>query len=125
MEAIRARANVARFAPGYEDSIICSDAASWLEASEQWPIDLLYIDAKSIDFDPKIAEARAEDRHSEYYKIVKSAMTRLRPGSLVLAHNSVNAAQEVSDYLDFVRSSVFRGSINLIIDDAGLEVSMY
>ena len=123
IEAERARSNVERFAPGFGNSIVCEDASNWLNDGD-YSIDLLYIDAKSIDFDPMTARERPEDRSSVYLSIVQAAIRRLRPGSLVLAHNSVNAAQEISDYLEFVRGPEFKTSINLIIDDAGLEVSV-
>jgi hypothetical protein len=44
---------------------------------------------------------------------------------LVLAHNSVNLAHNIADYLEYVRDPAnFRESMNVVIDDQGLEVSM-
>jgi hypothetical protein len=46
-------------------------------------------------------------------------------GSLVLAHNSVNAAEKLSGYLEFVRDPAhFRAGVNCVIDPEGLEVSV-
>lgn len=124
-EAARAKRNVERFSPGHGDAIICSDAVTWIEESCVSEIDLLYIDAKAIEFDPKTAPSRSDERKSEYLKIVEAAIPKLRKGSLVLAHNSVNAVGEVGDYLSFVRGELFSVSVNLIIDDSGLEVSVF
>lgn len=123
-EAERARMNVERFAPGHGSSIICDDAVQWLKHDCSEAIDLLYIDAKSIAYDPATAPPRESERKSDYLRIIEHAMPWLHPGSIVLAHNSVNARTEIQDYLDYVRGPEFRISINLIIDDAGLEVSM-
>ena len=51
-------------------------------------------------------------------------MHALRPGSLVLAHNSVNAASSMLDYLEYVRDPAHFTSVNMIVDDQGLEVSI-
>jgi hypothetical protein len=123
-EATRACNNCNCFMSGLAANIICADASEWLADQCNFNVDLLYIDAKSIDFDPKTAGVRELTRHSEYWKIINSAVPRLRPGALVLAHNSVNASREISDYLEFVRGTPFQASENLIIDDAGLEVSL-
>ena len=46
-------------------------------------------------------------------------------GGVVLAHNSVNASQRLGDYLGFVRDPAhFSGSVNVILDPEGLEVSI-
>lgn len=123
-EAARAKRNVEKFSPGHGGSVICSDAVDWISERCTFEIDLLYIDAKSIDFDPRNLANRPAERKSEYRKIIEVAISKLRKGSLVLAHNSVNAAGEIGDYLSFVRGESFRISVNLIIDDAGLEVSL-
>jgi predicted O-methyltransferase YrrM len=123
-QAALAKRNVERFCPGYGHAVICADAAEWLSKMSTGVIDLLYLDAKAIDFDPRAHASRPAERSSEYLKILHSALPRLRTGSLVLAHNSVNAADEISDYLAFVREQPFRCSVNLVIDDAGLEVSL-
>ena len=62
---------------------------------------------------------------SIYLDLVQSALHALRPGSLVLAHNSVNAAGTLADYLDYVRDPMnFATSVNMVVDDQGLEVSL-
>jgi len=45
-------------------------------------------------------------------------------GALLLAHNSVNAAEALKDYLDFVRDPKnCTASVNMVVDGEGLEVS--
>jgi hypothetical protein len=57
--------------------------------------------------------------------LLEAGLHALHPGSLVLAHNSVNAACSLADYLTYVRdTALFRSSVNMIIDDQGLEVSL-
>lgn len=124
-EAERAADNVERFAPGQGKDIVCADASEWLEKSCSFKIELLYIDAKAIEFDPKNQPVISEPQQSEYFKIIQKAMQNLDSNALVLAHNSVNASTAIGDYLEYVRSDKFQSSINLIIDDAGLEVSLY
>lgn len=47
------------------------------------------------------------------------------PGSIVLAHNSVNAGERLAAYLEFVRDpAYFQASVNVIFDVEGLEVSV-
>jgi len=120
-EAERARKNIGTFDVNKESSILSSDIVEWFSSSKT-PIDLLYIDAKPVDWDK--SWRRAEES-SEYYKIVKGAMQNLAKGSLIVAHNSMNAADYLSDYLEFVRSpDNFSASVNLAIDDSGLEVTL-
>jgi predicted O-methyltransferase YrrM len=101
--------NMDRFDPGGISEIVTGDAAAWIRAFSS-PIDLLYIDADN-SYDQVITAA---------------AETCLESGSLVLAHNSVNLAGELRNYLAYVRdpsrSSV---SVNVVIDDAGLEVTRW
>ena len=57
--------------------------------------------------------------------MVQAAEHTLRPGSLVLAHSSVNDARGLADYLPYVRNPAhFRESANMIVDDQGLKVSL-
>jgi predicted O-methyltransferase YrrM len=78
------------------------------------PIDLLYIDA---DGDPSLAKGI-------YLEILETALPRLSPGAVVLAHNSVNGGRPVQPYLEFVRGAdCIRASVNIVIDVEGLEVS--
>jgi predicted O-methyltransferase YrrM len=115
-EADRARRNVAQLDYyGVMVEILGEDGIPWL-LKYQGTVDLLYIDADGPSGKGK----------SIYLDIVEAAYHALRPGSLVLAHNSVNSARQLADYLDFVRnSSHFRASANMIVDDQGLEVSLY
>ena len=58
--------------------------------------------------------------------LVQAADRALRSGSLVLAHNSVNAAAKLVDYLAYVRDpNRFQASANMCVDGEGLEVSVY
>lgn len=119
-EVQRAKRNVEQLDTHAETKILCADTAEWLITSKQ-PIDLLYIDAKPVDWDRTWPKEREP---SEYYKIVKAALPNLPKGALVVAHNSMNAANYLSDYLEFVRSDRFQVSSNLAIDDSGLEVTL-
>ena len=60
-----------------------------------------------------------------YLDILFAAWDKLRPRSVVLAHNSVNLAHQLKHYLEFVRNPEnFRVSVNIVLDGEGLEVSM-
>lgn len=120
-EAERARNNIGTLDVNKETSIFSGDTVEWLSSSKT-PIDLLYIDAKPVDWDKSYEKP---EESSEYHKIVKAAIPNLAKGSLVLAHNSMNAADYLNDYLTFVRSpDNFSASVNLAIDDSGLEVTL-
>jgi predicted O-methyltransferase YrrM len=116
-EAARARRNVEALLSG-DDSrtpveIAAADGIPWLERTEE-TIDLLYLDADG-----------PRGTKSIYLELLLAALHALHPGSLVLAHNSVNAAQSLGDYLAYVRDpACFRASVNVIVDDQGLEVSV-
>jgi predicted O-methyltransferase YrrM len=117
-EAARARRNVATIHTNEDGGtlaeIIAADGISWLEDTDE-TIDLLYLDA---DGGPRGAK-------SIYFELLQASLHALRPGSLVLAHNSVNAAHSMDDYLSYVRDpALFRESVNMIVDDQGLEVSV-
>ena len=116
-EAARARRNVETIhsndASGPTAEILATDGISWLQNTEE-PIDLLYLDADS-----------PQGTKSIYLELFQAGLHVLRPGSLVLAHNSVNAAHSMADYLAHVRDPAhFRESVNMIVDDQGLEVSI-
>jgi predicted O-methyltransferase YrrM len=116
-EAARARRNVEALLSasdaGATVEIISGDGIPWLEAADE-PIDLLYLDADG-----------PRGTKSIYLDLVLAAMHALHPGSLVLAHNSYNAAHSLTDYLAYVRDRAqFRASVNMVIDDQGLEVSL-
>jgi predicted O-methyltransferase YrrM len=113
-EADRARRNVSKIDPEGRSEIIAADGIAWLSECED-TIDLLYLDADG-------AGGRGK---GIYLDLLKAAQRALRPGSLVLAHNSVNSARSLADYLEHVRdTSHFRESVNMIVDDQGLEVSV-
>lgn len=113
-EADRARRNVATIDSDHRAEILATDGLPWLRAFDG-AIDLLYLDA----------DGRGGKGKSLYLDLVQAALHALRPGSLVLAHNSVNAAHELGDYLETVRDPAsFRESMNVIVDDQGLEVSI-
>ena len=107
-EAARAKRNVATIDAKDQAEIIAGDGVEWLKEFDG-SIDILYIDADGA-----------------YRRITEEARARqLHPRSLVLAHNSVNLAHQIADFLEYVRDpGNFTESINVIIDDQGLEVSM-
>jgi len=113
LEAERAEWNVRRIDPTGVARVVADDA---MNAVKQLAgcISLLYLDA---DGD------RGRGK-GIYLDILQSAYDRMPSGSVVLAHNSVNSAQRLKDYLDFVRDPAhFRASVNVILDPEGLEVS--
>jgi predicted O-methyltransferase YrrM len=128
-EADRARRNVAALVDGHSGGVvgdrvltgddtlvevIGGDGIPWLH-KYQGTIDVLYLDADG---------PRGKGK-SIYLDLVQAAEHALHPGSLVLAHNSVNDARGLADYLQYVRDPAhFRESANMIVDDQGLEVSM-
>jgi len=114
-EAERARRNVATLDPhGARVEIVGEDGIPWLR-NYCGSIDLLYLDADG-------PQGRGK---SIYLDLLEAGLHALHPGALVLAHNSVNSAHQLADYLAFVRNpQVFRESANLILDDQGLEVSL-
>jgi predicted O-methyltransferase YrrM len=128
-EADRARRNVAALVDGQgrgvsgstvltKDGtlveILGEDGIHWLHETQN-PVDLLYLDADG---------PRGKGK-SIYLDLLQAAERVLHPGSLVLAHNSVNDARSLADYLRYVRDPAhFRESANMIVDDQGLEVSM-
>jgi predicted O-methyltransferase YrrM len=115
-EADRARRNVATLDNyGVQVEILGVDGIPWLGNFKE-NIDLLYIDADG---------PRGRGK-SIYLDILEAGLHTLRPGSLVLAHNSVNSARQLGDYLAYVRNAGhFRASANMIVDDQGLEVSLF
>jgi len=113
-EAERARRNVARIDPERRAEIVAADGVQWLR-EYRGRIDLLYLDA----------DGRGGRGKSVYLDLLEAALHSLREGSLVLAHNSVNSAADLAEYLAFVRDPAnFRESVNVIVDDQGLEVSI-
>jgi len=113
-EAERAERNVRRIDPTGVARIVADDAVDVVTQFSE-PIQLLYIDTNGD---------RGRGK-SLYLEILETAYDKMPSGSVVLAHNSVNAAQRVKDYLEFVRNpDNFRASVNVIFDPEGLEVSV-
>jgi len=112
-EAERAERNVRRIDPTGVARILAADALD-VCAEFDGPIHLLYLDA----------DGGPEKGKGIYLDILQAAYDKMPPGSLVLAHNSVNAAERLTHYLDFVRDTAnCRASVNVIFDREGLEVS--
>lgn len=109
-EAERAARNVGNLDNSGVARIVATDAVEFV-AAYQHPIDLLYLDADG-------------GGKSVYLDIVEAAYEKLPDGALVLAHNSVNAAERLRHYLAFVRDETrFAVSVNMIVDGEGLEVT--
>lgn len=113
-EAARAERNVRRLDPTGVARVVAADA---VDVVAQFPeaIHALYLDADG-------AGGRGK---GIYLDILQAGYDRMPPGSVVLAHNSVNLAQRLKYYLEWVRDpSNMRASVNIIFDPEGLEVSM-
>jgi predicted O-methyltransferase YrrM len=116
-EADRARRNMDRLRdgdPSFPGQILGQDAVPFLQGFDE-TIDLLYLDADG---------PRGKGK-SIYMDMLTAARHALRPGTIVIAHNSVNCAAAMADYLEHVRDARnFRQSANMIVDDQGIEVSL-
>jgi len=113
-EAARAERNVRRLDPTGVARVVPADAVPFV-ASFTEPIHLLYLDADGTPSRGK----------GVYLDILEAGYDRMPPGSLVLAHNSANAADRLKNYLAFVRDPAhFKASVNVIFDVEGLEVSV-
>ncbi len=94
--------------------IVAADAVD-IAAHYPHPIDLLYLDA----------DGAGKRGKGVYLDILEAAESRLHPGSIILAHNSINCAEALADYLAYVRDDAHcRASVNVMIDGEGLEVSV-
>jgi hypothetical protein len=112
-EAERAERNVRKLDPTGTARIVTADAVAFV-ASYERPIDLLYLDAS----------VPGEKGKRIYLDILETALPKLSPGAVILAHNSVNNAEKLSEYLATVRDPTrFAASLNVVIDGEGLEVS--
>ena len=113
-EAERAERNVRRLDPTGVARVVAAEAVEFVGSlAEQ--INLLYLDADG-------AGGRGK---SVYLDILEAAWDRMPAGSLVLAHNSVNCAEKLEEYLRFVRDRAnLSASVNVIFDVEGLEVSV-
>ncbi len=113
-EAERAERNVRRLDPTGVARVLAADAIEVVQ-DLAGPLDLLYLDA----------DGQGGQGKGIYLDILEAALPRLRPGALVLAHNSENGGEPVEPYLEFVRQGgLFRASVNVIVDIEGLEVSV-
>lgn len=113
-EAARAERNVRRIDPTGIARVLAADAVD-VARDFAGQVHLLYLDA-----DGDAARGKAI-----YLEILQAAYDRMPAGSVVLAHNSVNAAERLRHYLEFVRDpNHFTSSVNVIFDVEGLEVSV-
>ena len=113
-EAERAERNVRRIDPTGVARVVAADAVEIVTQFKE-PINLLYLDADG-------AGGRGK---GVYLDILEAGLDRLPTGSVVLAHNSVNCAEKLSYYLEYVRDPAnFKASVNVIFDVEGLEVSV-
>jgi predicted O-methyltransferase YrrM len=112
-EAQRAERNVRRIDPTGVARILAADA---VDVARDYPaeIGLMYLDA----------DGTPEKGKGIYLDILMAGFDRLPRGGIVLAHNSLNAADRLANYLAFVRDPAnFRASVNVVLDPEGLEVS--
>jgi predicted O-methyltransferase YrrM len=113
-EAERAERNVRKIDPSGVARIVTADAVD-VARDYPMPIDVLYLDADGAGSKGK----------GIYLEILEAALPHLHPGSLVLAHNSINCAAALTHYLAYVRDDAHcRASLNVMIDGEGLEVSV-
>ena len=112
-EADRARRNVQKLDTGGVCRILAEDAVETAR-NYKGQINLLYLDA---DGD------RGRGK-GIYHDILQSAWDKMPRGSIVLAHNSGNAATKLEHYLAFVRDEKnCTASVNCLLDIEGLEVT--
>jgi len=113
-EAERAERNVRRIDPTGVARVVAEDA---VDTVTNFPdsINALYLDA---DGD----KGRGK---GIYLEILQAAYDKMPPGSVIMAHNSVNCAKRLEAYLNFVRDTAnLSASVNVIFDVEGLEVSV-
>jgi predicted O-methyltransferase YrrM len=113
-EAERAERNVRRIDPSGTARVVAADAVEFVRRFPE-PMSLLYLDADG-------AGGRGK---GVYLDILEAGWDRLPPGTVVIAHNSVNNAQSLSHYLAFVRDGArMRASLNVVVDGEGVEISV-
>ena len=113
-EAERAERNVRRLDPTGVARVVAADAIDVCRDFPE-PIQLLYLDA----------DGTPEQGKGVYLTILQAALDKMPQGALVLAHNSVNAADRLQHYFAYVRDKAnFRESVNVIFDGEGLEMSV-
>jgi predicted O-methyltransferase YrrM len=112
-EADRAERNVRAIDPTGVARILAADGIDVVRDFDG-QIDLLYLDADGTE----------ETGKGVYLDILKAAWDKMPPGAVICAHNSVNCADRLVHYLDFVRDTAnCSASVNVIFDPEGLEVS--
>ena len=113
-KAALAEGNVRKIDPTGVARIVAEDAVVTVR-DLPGTVNLLYLDADGTPATGK----------GIYLTILQAAWDRLPAGAIVLAHNSVNCAARLENYLRFVRDeSHMRASVNVIFDIEGLEVSV-
>ena len=112
-EAIRAEANARKLDDTGCARILAADAVAFV-ADYDRPIDLLYLDAS----------VPGDKGKRIYLDILEAAYDKLADDAIILAHNSVNCAEKLAEYLATVRDPTrFTASLNVILDGEGLEVT--
>ena len=112
-EAARAERNVRRVDATGVAHIVAADAVA-VAAAFPDEVGILYLDA----------DGDAARGKGIYYDILRACYDRLPAGAVVLAHNSVNCAERLQEYLNWVRDPAhLRASVNVILDGEGLEAS--
>jgi predicted O-methyltransferase YrrM len=112
-EAARAERNVRKIDPTGIARVVAADAVPFCREFAE-PIHLLYLDADGTGTQGK----------GVYLDILEASLDKMPAGSLVLAHNSVNAADQLRHYLAFVRDpQKMRASVHVVFDGEGLEVT--
>jgi predicted O-methyltransferase YrrM len=113
-EAARAERNVRGIDPTGVARVVAGDAVTVVAEFDE-PIHVLYLDA----------DGDKDRGKGIYLDILEAGYDRMLQGAVVLAHNSVNCAERLKHYLEFVRDEAhFRSSVNVIFDIEGLEVSV-
>ncbi len=110
--AALAERNVRNVDPTGVASIAAEDAID-VAANWEGAIDLMYLDA----------DGTPETGKGIYLTILQAGWDKIPAGGVILAHNSVNAAERLTNYLEFVRDDANCASVNVIFDGEGLEVS--
>jgi len=112
-EAERAERNTRRIDPTGVARVVAEDAVDTVTNFPE-QIQSLYLDA---DGD----KGRGK---GIYLEILQACYDKMPPGSVVMAHNSVNCEAKLKHYLEFVRDPAnLKASVNVIFDIEGLEVS--
>jgi len=102
-----ARENFKRAGVSHLVTIVAGDAHKTVtELSE--PIDILFIDADKAG----------------YFDYLNKLLTLVRPGGLILAHNTTDLASEMQDYLKAVTTNPALETIFLYKDAGGISVTL-